>query len=48
MRNMIFTDDYRSDWHRENLSRKLKNLPLILSEEEFSKLSLRDLELNKI
>lgn len=36
---------HRSDWHRFNLKRKMKNLPLVTSEEEFLNLPLSELQL---
>ena len=43
-----YRNHFRSDWHRYNLNQKLKNLPLVVSEEEFAKLSLKELESNSI
>jgi hypothetical protein len=31
---------FRTDWHRINLKRKMKNLPLAQSEEEFNSLPI--------
>jgi hypothetical protein len=35
----------RSEWHRHNLKRKLKNLPPLPSEEAFAALSLEELDI---
>lgn len=43
-----YRNHFRSDWHRYNLNQKLKNLPLVASEEDFAKLSLKELENNSI
>jgi ribosome maturation protein SDO1 len=36
---------FRSEWHRHNLKRKMKNIPIIPSEEEFAQLSIDDIEI---
>jgi hypothetical protein len=41
----LYRDHFKSDWHRFNLKRKMKNLPAVTSEEEFMNLPLSDLQL---
>ena len=36
---------FKSEWHRHNLKRKMKTLPIIGSEEEFLNLSMADLQI---
>lgn len=42
---MVYDMMYRSEWHRFNLKRKMKNLPLITSEIEFLQLSVDQLQI---
>jgi hypothetical protein len=37
---------FRSEWHRYNLTRKMKNLPAITTEEEFLASAVKDLSIN--
>eukprot|EP01033_Poteriospumella_lacustris_P013605 gene13603-9741_t len=41
----LYRDHFKSDWHRFNLKRKMKNLPMVTSEEEFLNLPLSELQL---
>lgn len=40
-----YRDHFKSEWHRFNLKRKMKNLPLITSEIEFLQLSVDQLQI---
>ena len=40
-----YRNHFRSEWHRHNLKRKMKNLPVITSEEDFLKLPIEELEI---
>lgn len=40
-----YRNHFRSEWHRHNLKRKMKNLPVINSEEDFLKLPIEELEI---
>lgn len=40
-----YRSHFRSEWHKHNLRRKMKSLPLVTSEEEFAALPLDQIEL---
>jgi len=40
-----YRSHFRSEWHRHNLKRKMKNLPIVASEEEFALLPIEQIEL---
>ena len=44
----VYTYACRSEWHRYNLNRKMKGLPIVSSDTDFAALTLRELEANRI
>eukprot|EP01035_Chromulina_nebulosa_P021026 gene21026-27249_t len=40
-----YRSHFRSEWHRHNLKRKMKNLPIVASEEEFATLPIEQIEI---
>jgi TolA-binding protein len=43
--SIAYRNHFKSEWHRHNLKRKMKNLPIVPSEEAFAALAVDQLEI---